>query len=251
MVTLSICWYLCPQTSHIISFGVIWNQGIQNKVKEDWIIGENLFDFFTVLNPGLQTAELVACVSLELHSYLLVHTGTSFYVYKILSKHFFLDWLCILILWTFSIIFCSNWSFSSFSIAMYLHPHPASFQLSRKAKLTAWELRKRLTDTTRPQITGSESLTGWGELKLWEVFVVLIKLFALLVFPVYLSLNMSPWNCKCKRQNRLLKLSVCVLKTNHTLPAREGNWQTQSAWNLCKAGSKVRSDENISLQPVC
>lgn len=187
----------------------------------------------------------------SLHSHLLVHTRTSFYVYKILSKHFFVDWLFTLILWTFSIIFCSNWSFSSFSIAMYLHPHPASFQLSRKAKLTAWELCKRLTDTTRPQITGSESLTGWGELKLWEVFVVLIKLYALLVFPVYLSLNMFPWNCKCKRQNRRLKLSVCALKTNHTLPAREGNWQTQSAWNLCKDGSKVRNDENISLQPVC
>lgn len=35
MVTLSICWYPCPQAGHVVSQGEIQTLGIQKREKED------------------------------------------------------------------------------------------------------------------------------------------------------------------------------------------------------------------------
>lgn len=86
-------------------------------------------------------------------------------------------------------------------------------------------------------------------MKLQELFEVFIKATCCLSY-VFVPESV-PMKLQMQKQTRLFKLTVRASKTNHPIPPREGNWQTQSAWNSCKAESKGRSDENISLQPVC
>lgn len=82
-------------------------------------------------------------------------------------------------------------------------------------------------------------------MKLPELFEVHTKAICRLSY-VFVPESV-PMKLQMQKQTRLFELAVRALKTNHPVPPREGNWQTQSAWNSCKAESKGRSDENISL----
>lgn len=83
-------------------------------------------------------------------------------------------------------------------------------------------------------------------MKLQEAFVILMKTMC----HIDLLYVFVPESLPTNLQIQKTELGVHALKPNHTVPTQEGNWQIQSPWNHCKAESK-RSNENISLQPVC
>lgn len=215
-----------------------------------------------ILNLRLQTMKLTACVSWDLPSRLMVHAGTSSYIHSLMSRHLFLDWLGTLISWTLSVIS------SPVQLAVYrfLHcsiicnspqhcSHSSEGQNSQPENCITveqmleargpWNYVSSDCWDHKTQF-GLDMIEGgmwWSSRKLCDTYEDCVSYWSSLCVFVPESF---PTNLPIQKT----ELGVHALKPNHTVPTQEGNWQIQSAWNRCKAESK-RSNENISLQPVC